>query len=161
MCRTQVSPKHMACPSRLRAQSPAKACSALRADPGASALLVAVVLTVAALLLMGVALAVNVPRAGAHGSVWIRVADCESGDGDGKPPYRASWSYNGSFDGGLQFLPSTWRLAVRLPAVRAVALRYAFAYQAPAWVQIRVAQAWLAVTSWAQWPVCSRKLRLR
>lgn len=94
-------------------------------------------------------------------SVWIRVADCESGDGDGRPPYRADWDYNGLHDGGLQFVPSTWNAAKRLREVRGFAGRYGYAYQAPAWVQIRVADNWLRHTSWAQWPTCSRKLGLR
>lgn len=100
----------------------------------------------------------------AHGvSVWLKLADCETGDGDGRPPYRAVWDYNGrsGFDGGLQFLPSTWSMAKQLPEVRGFARRHAFAYQAPAWAQILVAQAWLKRTSWAQWPACARKLGLR
>jgi hypothetical protein len=82
---------------------------------------------------------------------WGALAECESG---------GRWDYNGSsgFDGGLQFLPSTWRTARSL--VRGASV-YAYAYQAPAIVQVRVAQAWLARTSWSQWPVCSRKLGLR
>ena len=80
---------------------------------------------------------------------WNALAECESG---------GNWAYNGpsGFDGGLQFLPSTWNTARRL-----VGVDYAYAYQAPAVVQVRVAQAWLAVTSWAQWPACSAKLGLR
>lgn len=81
------------------------------------------------------------------GSVWDRLAACESG-GD--------WSYNGGsgFDGGLQFLPSTWRMAG--------GTRYApYAYQATREQQIAIAKAWLAETSWAQWPACSRRLGLR
>lgn len=94
-------------------------------------------------------------------SVWIKMADCESGDGDGKPPYRASWHYRGRHHGGLQFLPSTWNVAKRLREVRSFAAGYGYAYHAPAWVQIRVADNWRRHTSWAQWPVCSRKLGLR
>lgn len=82
---------------------------------------------------------------------WDALAECESG---------GRWDYNGSsgFDGGLQFLPSTWVTASQLIGVNS---RYQFAWQAPAIVQVRVAQAWLAVTSWAQWPACSRELGLR
>lgn len=38
---------------------------------------------------------------------WIAVAACETGGGD---PNAIDWDYNGpsGFDGGLQFLPSTW-----------------------------------------------------
>ena len=98
-----------------------------------------------------------------HGgvSVWIRLADCESGDGDGRPPYRADWKHNGYFDGGLQFLPSTWDAARRKREVYRLAWRYAYAYQAPAWVQIAVARNWLRYTSWLQWPVCSRRIGVR
>lgn len=80
-------------------------------------------------------------------SVWDRLASCESG---------GNWAYNGpsGFDGGLQFLPSTWRAAG--------GTRYTpFAYQATREQQIAIASAWLKQTSWAQWPVCSRKLGLR
>lgn len=101
------------------------------------------------------------PTSTTHVSVWIRMADCESGDGDGLPPYRATWTFNGLHDGGLQFVPDTWRRAKRLSEVRGFAYRYAYAYQAPAWVQIAVADNWRRHTSWAQWPTCSRKLGLR
>ena len=106
--------------------------------------------------------ALTAPQAAAHQvDIWIRMADCESGDGDGQAPYTASWAHNGYFDGGLQFLPSTWNTAKRLREVRWFAARYGYAYQAPAWVQIRVADNWRRHTSWAQWPDCSRKLGLR
>ncbi len=89
---------------------------------------------------------------------WLQLVDCESGDGDGKPPYRASWHVNGYFDGGLQYLPSTWRQARRLvPAARHIG----FAYQASPRVQVEVSKRWLRVTSWLQWPRCSRMLGLR
>lgn len=101
------------------------------------------------------------PGSSLHVSVWIRMADCESGDGDGLPPYRATWTFNGLHDGGLQFVPSTWNAAKRLGEVRRFAARYGYAYHAPAWVQIRVADNWRRHTSWAQWPTCSRKLGLR
>jgi hypothetical protein len=79
---------------------------------------------------------------------WDALAECESG---------SRWGYNGpsGFDGGLQFHPGTWTTARGL-----VGVRYAYAWQAPAWVQVRVAKAWLARTSWHQWPACARKLGL-
>jgi hypothetical protein len=82
---------------------------------------------------------------------WLALASCESGQ---------TWNYNGpsGFDGGFQFLPSTWNMAKRL--VRGASV-YAYAYQAPAYVQYLVAKAWLAVTSWLQWPVCSAKIGAR
>lgn len=81
-----------------------------------------------------------------QGSVWDRLAACESG---------GNWaSTRGRYDGGLQFHPSTWRAAG--------GTRYApTADQASREEQIAVAESWLAKTSWAQWPACSRKLGLR
>lgn len=90
------------------------------------------------------------PRAApvANGSgVWDRLAACESG---------GNWGYNGGsgYDGGLQFLPSTWRAAG--------GTKYApYAHQATREQQIAVARSWLAKTSWSQWPACARKLGLR
>jgi Transglycosylase-like domain len=74
---------------------------------------------------------------------WLALAECESG---------GRWAYNGpsGFDGGLQFLPSTW------VAAGGRARGYPYAWQAPPWVQVDVARSWLAKTSWDQWPVCSR-----
>lgn len=80
-------------------------------------------------------------------SVWDRLAQCESG---------GNWSYNGGsgFDGGLQFLPSTWRAAG--------GTKYApYAYLASREQQIAVAKSWLARTSWSQWPACSRRIGVR
>ncbi len=81
------------------------------------------------------------------GGVWDKLAACESG---------GNWSYNGAsgFDGGLQFLPSTWS---------AYNKNYAFAWQAPSVVQIATAQRLLAAHSGSyrtSWPACSIKLGL-
>lgn len=119
------------------------------------------------LLVTALALALVLVRSAeaspAHGpkipQPWLALADCESGDGDGRPPYRPNWRVDGYFDGGLQFLPSTWAAATRL--YRNGSRRYRFAYEAPPIVQVRVAQRWLRATSWEQWPACSRKLGLR
>lgn len=82
-----------------------------------------------------------------RGSVWARLAECESG-GD--------WDYNGSdvFDGGLQFHPSTWTefRPARYPR---------FAWQATPLQQIAVARRVLAVQGWKAWPACSAALGLR
>jgi hypothetical protein len=81
------------------------------------------------------------------GTVWDRLAECESG-GD--------WSANtgNGHSGGLQWLHDTW--------VRAGGLAHApTAWQATREQEIVVAEAWLARTSWAQWPACSRRLGLR
>lgn len=86
------------------------------------------------------------PAVSARG-VWDRLAACESG---------GNWQTNtgNGYSGGLQFLPSTWRAAG--------GTRYApTAHQATREQQIAVAEEWLAKTSWAQWPACSRKLGLR
>lgn len=79
-------------------------------------------------------------------SIWDRIAACESG---------GNWSHSGgTYEGGLQFLPSTWRAAG--------GTRYApHAYQASREQQIEIASHWLAQTSWRQWPVCSRKAGVR
>ena len=81
---------------------------------------------------------------------WDALAECESG---------SRWTYNGpsGFDGGLQFHPATWTMAAA--NVRG-ASRYAYAWQAPAIVQVTVAKDWLARTSWHQWPTCARRLGL-
>jgi hypothetical protein len=87
--------------------------------------------------------------------VWLALADCETGDSDGRPPFTARWNYNGSsgFDGGLQFLPSTW-------TAQAQETGYAQAWQAPLEVQIQVAKKLQAKAGWGQWPACARKLGL-
>lgn len=82
----------------------------------------------------------------ARGSVWDRLAQCES---------NGRWNLNvGLYDGGLQFHPKTW--------IAAGGGKYApYAWQATREQQIAIAESWLAKTSWAQWPACSKKLGLR
>lgn len=82
---------------------------------------------------------------------WLALASCESG---------RDWTYNGpsGFDGGFQFLPSTWNSA---KGYVGRAQQYGYAYQAPAYVQYLVARSWLARTSWLQWPVCSARIGAR
>jgi len=80
--------------------------------------------------------------------VWDRLANCESS---------GNWSINtGSFDGGLQFLPSTW--------VAQGGRQYApYAWQATREQQITIAGRLLASTNGsyrASWPACSRRLGL-
>lgn len=88
------------------------------------------------------------PRvSGGTDPVWDRLAQCESG---------GNWQVNtgNGYSGGLQFLPSTWRAAG--------GTQYApLPHQATREQQIAVASSWLAKTSWAQWPACSRRLGLR
>lgn len=92
------------------------------------------------------------PKKPARG-LWYRLADCESGDRDrqGEPiAGTARWGlHNPPYEGGLQWLPSTWRLAGGTKY--AASARFATPEQ-----QIAVAKAWLARTSWGQWPTCSR-----
>ena len=81
---------------------------------------------------------------GGGGTVWDRVAQCESG---------GNWHIatgNGYF-GGLQFTPGSWRAAggSGMP------------HQASREEQIRVAENLLDMQGWGAWPACSRKLGLR
>ncbi len=98
-----------------------------------------------------------------------RLADCETGarEGDVPVPGTAVWDYNGSsgFDGGVQFLPSTWTAITEgegLPE---------FAWQASPDDQIRMADKLLVRVAdelgsveraWAtQFPDCSERMDLR
>lgn len=86
---------------------------------------------------------VSAPRRA--GSVWDRLAACESG---------GRWNIDSRYDGGLQFHPDTWR------AYGGTA--YApYAHQATREQQIAIAERVLASQGWAAWPACSRKLGLR
>lgn len=75
------------------------------------------------------------------GSIWDCIAHYESG---------GNWAdTSGGYEGGLQFLHSTW--------VSAGGRRYAeHAYQATREQQIAIATEWLAQTSWRQWPNTSK-----
>jgi hypothetical protein len=79
-------------------------------------------------------------------SVWDDVAACESG---------GNWSINtGTYDGGLQFHPDTWR--------GFNGTQFAdYAWQATRDEQITVAERVLAEQGWEAWPTCSRRLGLR
>ena len=80
----------------------------------------------------------------ASGSVWDRLAQCESG---------GNWSINtgNGYYGGLQFSASTWRAygGSGLP------------HQNSRAQQIAIAQKLQAAAGWGQWPACSAKLGLR
>jgi LysM repeat protein len=80
----------------------------------------------------------------AGGSVWDRLAQCESG---------GNWSIStgNGYYGGLQFTPGTWRAAggTGMPN------------DASRETQIRVAQRVLQQQGWGAWPACSSKLGLR
>lgn len=82
----------------------------------------------------------------ATGSVWDRLAMCESS---------GNWASSvGTYEGGLQFHPSTW------DAYKPAGYPEA-AYQASREQQIHVAEKVLARQGWGAWPACSRKLGLR
>jgi transglycosylase-like protein len=79
---------------------------------------------------------------------WDAIARCESG---------GRWHYNGpsGFDGGLQFLPSTWTRVMRVSGYRFA--RYA--YRATRVQQIAAAEYLLGpmgANPWRQWPYCWR-----
>jgi hypothetical protein len=78
------------------------------------------------------------------GSVWDRLAQCESG---------GNWAINtgNGYYGGLQFLDSTWD---------AMGTGYDRADHAPREVQIEAAQRLQAQAGWGQWPTCAAKLGL-
>lgn len=80
------------------------------------------------------------------GSVWDRLAACESS---------GNWASTvGTYEGGLQFHPSTW------DAYKPSGYPEA-AYQASREQQIAVAERVLASQGWGAWPACARKLGLR
>ncbi len=94
-------------------------------------------------------------------SVWLRIADCESGewDADADPiPGSAEWSYGAEedrrFEGGLHFEPSTWE-DFREPGMPD------HAGEATPVAQLVVAERVLEQQGWRAWPVCSKKLGLR
>ena len=80
----------------------------------------------------------------ASGSVWDRLAQCESG---------GNWSINtgNGFYGGLQFTQSSWRAAGGSGSPQ----------NASRSEQIRVAQHLQQMQGWGAWPTCSRKVGLR
>lgn len=81
-----------------------------------------------------------------NGSVWYDLARCESG---------GRWSLNtGTYDGGLQFHPSTW--SANKPSGYPE-----YAYQASPAQQIAVAKTLQARAGWGQWPSCASQLGLR
>ncbi|MFC9437997.1 resuscitation-promoting factor Rpf1 domain-containing protein [Nocardia sp. NPDC057030] len=92
----------------------------------------------------GVALAGN--ASAAPDSDWDRLAQCEAG---------GNWGIDtgNSFQGGLQFSPSTWR-------AHGGGEYAASANQATREQQIAVAEKVLASQGWGAWPSCSAKLGL-
>ena len=80
----------------------------------------------------------------ASGSVWDRLAQCESG---------GNWGINtgNGYSGGLQFSPGTWRAHGGTGS----------AHNASRSEQIRVAERVRASQGWGAWPACSARLGLR
>jgi LysM repeat protein len=78
------------------------------------------------------------------GSVWDRLAQCESG---------GNWGINtgNGYSGGLQFSPGTWAANGGTGS----------AHNASREEQIRVAERVRASQGWGAWPACSAKLGLR
>lgn len=85
------------------------------------------------------------------GSVWDRLAECEShGEWDYGP--HSGWG-SGIYEGGLQFHPRTW------DAYKPAGYPEA-AYQASREQQIVVGERVQADQGWGAWPACARKLGL-
>ena len=102
-------------------------------------------------------------RTPSDGSVWDRLAACESG---------GRWGLDALHDGGLQFNPKTWTAYVAAGKPYALEGFPAYAYQATREQQIAVAvrvrdgvpgssDPYLNASGWGAWPTCSRKLGLR
>lgn len=91
---------------------------------------------------------------GAGGSLYemfLRLADCESGDIN--VPGSANWSENAGtiYDGGIQFHPDTW--------IAYGGGEYAAeAWQASPDQQIEIGMRVLEAAGWGQWPHCSSLL---
>lgn len=83
------------------------------------------------------------PVAVVTGSVWERLAQCESG--------MTNANTGNSYFGFFQFLPSTWR------SVGGTGLPTDHGWDE----QVKRAQILQARSGWGQWPACSRKLGLR
>lgn len=86
----------------------------------------------------------SVPANAVTGSVWDRLAACESG---------GNWAINtgNGYYGGVQFSLPTWRSVGGS----------GYPHQASKAEQIKRAQILQARSGWGQWPACSAKLGLR
>lgn len=85
------------------------------------------------------------------GSVWDRLAECESG-GEWTYGPHSTWGSR-KYEGGLQFHPTTWDSYK--PAGYPEA-----AYQASREQQIVVGERVQAAQGWGAWPACARELGL-
>lgn len=88
------------------------------------------------------------------GGVWGKIASCESGGNWSYSPFNHGDRPYSGFDGGVQFHPTTW-------SSYAAGTGYVHAYDAPASVQIAVAEKVLVDQGWGAWPACSASLGLR
>lgn len=79
------------------------------------------------------------------GGVWEALRNCESG---------GNYSINtgNGYYGAYQFSAPTWR---------SMGTDYAYAHEAPYWVQDDAAKRLQERAGWGQWPACTRKLGLR
>lgn len=95
-------------------------------------------------LVAGTVAATTTSADAAKNSTWNRLAQCESG---------GRWHLNSTYDGALQFSPSTWRAYG--------GGKFApYAYQASRWEQIAIAERVLRGQGWGAWPSCSSQLGL-
>lgn len=95
-------------------------------------------------LVAGTVAATTTSADAADNRTWNRLAQCESG---------GRWHINSTYDGGLQFSPSTWRAYG--------GGKFApYAHKAKRWQQISIAQRTLRGQGWGAWPACSSKLGL-
>ena len=111
-------------------------------------------------------------RNGAVPEVWVRLAECESGDwlrgGEAFVPGSARWDWarpgtrvppwgTTIHHGGLQFAPSTWSWVAPMVGLGHIG----FAYDATPAEQVAVAERVLELQGWGAWPTCARLLGLR
>ena len=95
-------------------------------------------------LVAGTMAATTTSADAAKNRTWNRLAQCESG---------GRWHINSTYDGGLQFSPSTWRAYG--------GGKFApYAYQAKRWQQVAIAERTLRGQGWGAWPSCSSQLGL-
>jgi hypothetical protein len=86
--------------------------------------------------------------ASSGGINWLAIADCESGDGTGTPPYTPNWYIDSTYDGGIQFDPETWWAYGGRDFAE-------YAYQATPSQQIAVGERVVAAEGdLGAWPIC-------
>lgn len=83
---------------------------------------------------------------------WTVLADCETGDGQVGLPFYVTWNSKDYYEGGFQFLNSTWKSLKSSQG-------YEHAYEAPPEVQLQAAQELQVRGDWGQWPSCTARMR--